>query len=112
MRSIVGINVPRPQSAVRPSSAVKQPFFRKRRSPMRALLRHLMVFPEGLAYGFPYAFLQHLIRSPRPLDPDWLWRLLQREAPKGPLFNFLRFHYPPAFARPALLFAKLRQDHL
>jgi cyclopropane-fatty-acyl-phospholipid synthase len=72
------------------------------------MLRHL-IFPfELLCYGLSYAGIQHLIRSPKPLDPDETWNHITRKFP-WPV-DWFRLNYPPALMRPMLMSAKLRQD--
>ncbi|MDB5972127.1 MAG: class SAM-dependent methyltransferase [Hydrocarboniphaga sp.] len=78
---------------------------------MRAPFRQLAAIWDTLIYGAPYALMQYLVRSPRLLDPEKVWKLLMRQPPAGPVFNFFRFHHPPAFARRLLLASRMRQDH-
>jgi cyclopropane-fatty-acyl-phospholipid synthase len=77
---------------------------------MQAILR-ILAFPfELLLYGPSYAFLQFLIRSPRPLEPEPTWDAITREPP--PVMRWFANNYPPRFMRRLSLAAKIRQDHL
>lgn len=77
---------------------------------MRALLRYLLFPAELVLYGPSYGFLQYLIRSPQPLDPESTWQQITREAP--PVIDWFRKSYPPPFMRGLALSAKIRQDHI
>ncbi|MBI3822127.1 MAG: class I SAM-dependent methyltransferase [Planctomycetes bacterium] len=76
---------------------------------MNQILRHLALAAELPVYGPSYALLQHLIRTPTPLDPEPTWQLVTRPLP-APLY-WLWNHYPPALVRSLLLWWKLRQPH-
>jgi cyclopropane-fatty-acyl-phospholipid synthase len=75
-----------------------------------SLLRHLLVLPEAATYGVSYAFLQNIIRSPTPLDPEWTWHAVTRDMPHGT--DWVRSQWPLKPFRRALLGAKMRQDHV
>lgn len=77
---------------------------------MHPLLRYSAFPLESLLYGPSYGWLKMMIRSPEPLAPEPTWRRITGYM--SPSFNWVRQHYPPAFLRPALLAAKMRQDHL
>jgi cyclopropane-fatty-acyl-phospholipid synthase len=75
------------------------------------MILRVLLFPLELAvYGPSYAFLQFLIRSPRPLDPEYVWREITKEPPPG--LKWLVRNYPPRFMRRWMLAMKIRQDHL
>lgn len=74
------------------------------------MLRYLAFLPETVVYGISYAYLQFLIRSPKPLDPDWAWKDITRQAPA--VLEWLRFNWPPRFLRRALISLKMKQDHV
>jgi cyclopropane-fatty-acyl-phospholipid synthase len=76
----------------------------------RAMLRHALVPLEAAAYGVSYAFLQNLIRSPKPLDPGYAWHSITREMPYGT--KWIRESWPIKPLRRPLLAAKMRQDHV
>jgi cyclopropane-fatty-acyl-phospholipid synthase len=57
-----------------------------------------------------YAFLQNIIRSPEPLDPEWTWHNITKDMPYGT--GWVRAHWPLKPLRRALLAAKMRQDHV
>ena len=65
------------------------------------MLRHALVVPEALTYGVSYAFLQNIIRSPTPLDPEWTWHNITKDMPPGT--NWVRAHWPLKPLRRALL---------
>jgi cyclopropane-fatty-acyl-phospholipid synthase len=77
---------------------------------MKAVTRNLSFPPELLLYGPSYAYLQYLIRSPQPLDPEWVWNEVAKEPP--PHLRWFVHNYPPRFVRRLILAAKIRQDHL
>jgi cyclopropane-fatty-acyl-phospholipid synthase len=63
-----------------------------------------------LVYGVPYAFLQSLIRNPRPLDPAYTWHAVTRDMPRG--LNWVRTQWPIKPLRRAVIAAKMKQDHV
>lgn len=74
------------------------------------MIRHV-VFPlESLVYGVSYAFLQHTIRTPTPLDPEWTWHAITRDMPRGT--EWVRLHWPLRPLRPLVIRAKMKQDHV
>lgn len=74
------------------------------------MIRHL-IFPwEALIYGVPYAVLQWLTRSPRPLESTRTWKIVARKPPPG-LAWFSR-NWPLRPLRGLLIRAKMQQDHL
>lgn len=73
------------------------------------MLRYLLFLPEALVYGLSYAWLQYLIRSPKPLDAETTWLDVTRELPRG--LRWLRTAWPLAPLRPWLVAAKMKQDH-
>jgi cyclopropane-fatty-acyl-phospholipid synthase len=77
---------------------------------MNFLLRQSLYFLESAVYGFSYGALMGLIRQPKPLDPEWTWKLITRKLPR--FIDWWRVNYPPKFARRMLLAAKMKQDHL
>ena len=56
------------------------------------MLRHALVLPEAAVYGVSYAFLQNIIRSPTPLDPEWTWHVVTRDMPHGT--DWIRAQWP------------------
>ena len=74
------------------------------------MLRHALFPPEAAVYGVSYAFLQNIIRSPEPLDPEWTWHVVTRDMPRGT--NWIRMKWPLRPLRRVLLGAKMRQDHV
>ena len=74
------------------------------------MLRHALFPLEAAVYGVSYAFLQDIIRSPKPLDPAWTWHSVTRDMPYGT--NWVRAKWPLRPLRRALLGAKMRQDHV
>jgi cyclopropane-fatty-acyl-phospholipid synthase len=74
------------------------------------ILRHALVPVEALVYGVSYAFLQNIIRSPTPLDPEWTWTMVTKDMPYGTAW--VRKHWPLKPLRRLLLSAKMRQDHV
>ncbi len=74
------------------------------------MLRHALFLPEAAVYGVSYAFLQNIIRSPTPLDPEWTWHSITRDMPRGT--DWIRTHWPLKPLRRAVLGAKMRQDHV
>ena len=77
---------------------------------MNFLLRHSLFVLETMVYGPSYAALNHLIRYPKPLDPEPIWKGITEDFP--PIKDWVRLHYPPKFARRFLLAAKMKQDHV
>ncbi len=77
---------------------------------MKSVLRHLALVPESVVYGPSYGFLQHLIRSSVPLDAEQTWDEVTRPLPATA--DWIKSNYPPALIRPALVWAKERQDHV
>ena len=76
---------------------------------MNILLRVLLFPCELLVYGLSYAYLQFLIRSPRPLDPSRIWDRISREPPAA--LKLFIHNYPFRFMRNLILGLKIRQDH-
>ena len=77
---------------------------------MNALVRIGALAAESLVYGPPFGYLNYLIHSPSPLDPEKTWRLITRKRSTRELW--IIDHYPPSFLRRLLLTVKERQDHL
>ncbi len=77
---------------------------------MNPLVRKLLFGVEGLVYGPAYAGLQHLIRSPEPIDPQAAWDLIVGDKPA--VYEFVCGHWPLRPLRWPLLHAKMRQDHV
>ncbi len=77
---------------------------------MKSVLRHLALVPESVVYGPSYGYLQHLIRSSVPLDAEQTWDEVTRPLPATA--DWIKSNYPPALIRPALVWAKERQDHV
>lgn len=77
---------------------------------MNPLLRMLALFAESFVYGPPFGYLNYLIRSPRPLDPETTWQIVTRRPTA--IERAIVDHYPPSFLRRLLLTMKQRQDHL
>jgi cyclopropane-fatty-acyl-phospholipid synthase len=75
-----------------------------------SMLRHLLFLPEAAVYGVSYAYLQHTLRCPKPLDAEWTWNALTRDQP--PPIEWLRLHWPLRPLRRLLLGAKMKQDHV
>ena len=57
-----------------------------------------------------YAFLQNIIRSPKPLDPEWTWHAITRDMPRGT--DWIRTNWPLKPLRPLVIRAKMKQDHV
>jgi len=76
---------------------------------MNTIARNLLRVVESVVYGPIYGFLQYLIRSPTPLDPDFAWNSINRDIPK--FAAWFAFAYPPRILRPLLIALKMRQDH-
>jgi cyclopropane-fatty-acyl-phospholipid synthase len=74
------------------------------------MLRHALFPLEAAVYGVSYAFLQHAIRSPRPLDPEWTWWSVTRDMPRGT--EWIRVHWPLKPLRRLIIRAKMKQDHV
>ena len=74
------------------------------------MLRHALFPVEAAAYGISYAFLQHSIRSPQPLDPEWTWHAITREMPRGT--DWIRTGWPLKPLRKLVIHAKMKQDHV
>jgi len=70
--------------------------------------RHLATIFEGLVYGPSYAYLNCLIRSPRPLDAQATWQAVAGR--RSPFIEWARHEWPPVFCRPWLLAHKQRED--
>jgi cyclopropane-fatty-acyl-phospholipid synthase len=77
---------------------------------MNLLTREALRIVESIVYGPIYGKLQHMIRSPTPLDPEKTWKSIV--SPSPPLVHWFVFAYPPRFLRPLLIAAKMRQDHV
>lgn len=77
---------------------------------MNMFARVPLSIAEGAVYGPSYGYLNYLIRSPAPLDPETAWRRVAGPAPAA--IRWFRTNWPPAFLRRALLAGKLQQDHL
>lgn len=74
------------------------------------IARHVLFPAEALVYGVSYAFLQNVIRSPTPLDPDWAWHAVTRDMPRGT--DWIRMHWPLKPLRNLVIAAKMKQDHV
>src|SRR5690349_21575078 len=74
------------------------------------MIRHALFPVEAAVYGVSYAFLQNLIRSPRPLDPEKTWHAITREMPLGT--DWIRTGWPIKPLRPLVIRAKMKQDHV
>ena len=74
---------------------------------MNSLLRLAALGAESLVYGPSFGYLNYLIRSPTPLDPETTWNFITRKKEL-----WISDHYPPSFLRRMLLVLKQRQDHL
>jgi len=70
--------------------------------------RQLAPIVEGLIYGPSYAYLNYLIRSPRPLEAEATWQAVAGR--RSPFIEWARNEWPPAFCRPWLLARKQRED--
>ncbi|QDS99978.1 class I SAM-dependent methyltransferase [Adhaeretor mobilis] len=73
------------------------------------MLRVPIFFIEWFVYGISYAYLQFLIRSPKPLNEEKAWTALTTELPYG--LRWIRTAWPLAPLRPLLVRAKMKQDH-
>lgn len=73
-------------------------------------MRYLLFPLEALIYGFPYGWIQYLIRSPKPLDAEFSWRELTTKAPLA--IDWVCRNWPLRPLRPLLLHAKMKQDHV
>ncbi|HET6884178.1 MAG TPA: class I SAM-dependent methyltransferase [Pirellulales bacterium] len=77
---------------------------------MNQVTRLAALGAESLVYGPQFGYLNYLIRSPQPLDPDATWQLIT--GARHPLGVWIADRYPPSFLRRVLLVLKQRQDHL
>lgn|SRR5487761_1129117 len=77
---------------------------------MNALLRAALLAAESAVYGPSFGYLNYLVRSPTPLEPETTWRKITRRRSAFELA--IIDHYPPSFLRRLLLVLKQRQDHL
>jgi cyclopropane-fatty-acyl-phospholipid synthase len=77
---------------------------------MNLPLRLAALVAESLVYGPPFGYLNYLIRSPAPLDPETTWQTITRRPTA--IERALVDHYPPSFLRRWLLLLKERQDHV
>ncbi|HVC92130.1 MAG TPA: class I SAM-dependent methyltransferase [Pirellulales bacterium] len=77
---------------------------------MNTLLRFAALPAEAVVYGPSFGIVNWMIRSPVPLDPETVWRQVNRRT-IAPVEWFCA-NYPPRFLRGPLLAAKRRQDHL
>ncbi len=68
---------------------------------MNNLLRHAVFLPEFLVFGPSYSVVKYLIRSPKPLDPDWTWHYITRRL--YPIQDWIRWNLPPWPVRKLLL---------
>jgi cyclopropane-fatty-acyl-phospholipid synthase len=75
-----------------------------------SLARHLLTVPEAAVYGVSYAFIQNLIRSPKPLDPEYAWHSITRDMPLGT--GWIRSQWPLKPLRRVVMATKMRQDHV
>jgi len=73
-------------------------------------MRPLKFALEAFLYGPPYAGLNNLIHSPKPLDSESTWNLITGAKPAA--YDFLCEHWPLRPLRWPLLHAKMRQDHV
>lgn len=76
---------------------------------MNTILRHLALARDTALYGPSFGVINYLIRSPRPLDPDWAWHYVTRPFPW--LEDWARMNLPPAAVRGWLLRRFLRPAH-
>lgn len=76
---------------------------------MNLFLRLAALAAESFVYGPQYGYLNYLIRSPEPLNPQTTWPAITRRRPE--LLVRIADCYPPSFLRRLLLSAKQRQDH-
>lgn len=74
------------------------------------MLRYAAFPFEAAFYGVSYAFLQSLIRSPKPLDPEYAWHSVTRDMPRGT--DWIRMGWPIKPMRKVVIHAKMKQDHL
>jgi len=74
------------------------------------MLRYALFPLESAVYGVSYAFLQSLIRSPKPLDPEYVWHSVTREMPRGT--DWIRMGWPLKPFRKFVSHLKMRQDHV
>ena len=77
---------------------------------MNIVFRAILFPMELLIYGPSYAYLQFLIRSPKPLDTAWVWGEIAKDPP--PAIRWFIHNYPPRFMRNLILALKIRQDHV
>lgn len=71
--------------------------------------RYLLLPAEMVTFGPSYSWINFMVRSPEPLDPDEVWTRITGEIP--PAFDWLRKNYPPTFMRSLLIARKMRQAH-
>ena len=71
----------------------------------------LLKFPfEAFVYGPPYAGLNNLIRSKKPLPAEWTWDMITGDKPW--LYEAVCGNWPLRPLRGLLLRAKMKQDHV
>ncbi len=73
-------------------------------------MRPLKFAFESFLYGPPYAGLNNLIHSRKPLDAEWTWDLITCDKPK--LYELVCGNWPLRPLRGLLLRAKMKQDHV
>ena len=74
------------------------------------MIRHAIFPLESFVYGISYAFLQHSIRSPQPLEDKWTWHAITRDMPRGT--DWIRTNWPLRPLRSLVVRAKMKQDHV
>ena len=77
---------------------------------MNAFVNRLASVVESVVYGPAYGTIQHLVRSPDPLDGEKVWNMVTGKI--NPVFDYVRRRWPLQILRPLVVAAKLRQDHV
>ncbi len=76
---------------------------------MNTISRHLAFVGDTAIFGPSYGMIKYLIRSPKPLDPEWTWHYITRKY--APWEDWVRMNLPPRWARGFLLNTFLRPKH-
>ena len=72
-------------------------------------MRWLRLISDALTYGPPSAVVNFFTSSPRPVDPETVWRTFTRPYPR--FLQAVIDHYPPPQRRERLITQMLAQPH-
>ena len=73
------------------------------------MLRYGRFIVDFLTSGAAFSVVRFLIKSPKPLDPEWTWNFITKERP--PFHTWFRANYPPRFIRKLFHSRHLKQAH-